>query len=114
MVARSGAPFVRGGGPQPLTVAWDQQNRPVPGALLWIMSGIDFARVAAYQRRENDPLLAKLIAAARAAGDIPPDLYRPRLSGTGTYGNRYIGHPTVDMSPIQGPGTFVFWQNVPY
>ena len=114
VVARSGAPFVRGGGPQPPTVAWDQHKRPIPGALLWIMSGIDFARVAAYQWRENDPALAKLIAAARAAGDIPPDLYRPRLSGTGAYGHHYIGHPTVDMSPIQGPGTFVFWQNVPY
>ncbi|MGP1677830.1 MAG: FAD-dependent oxidoreductase, partial [Burkholderiales bacterium] len=30
------------------------------------------------------------------------------------YGNAYIGHPTADMSPIQGPGTFVLWQNVPY
>lgn len=114
VVARSGAPFVRGGGPQPSTVAWDGQNRPVPGAVLWIMSGIDFAQVAAYQKRENDPALAGLIAAARAAGDIPADLYRPRLAGTGAYGERYIGHPTVDMSPIQGPGTFVFWQNVPY
>jgi len=114
VVARSGAPFVRGGGPQPSTVAWDGQRRPVPGAVLWIMSGVDFARVAAYQRSENDPMLDKLVAAARAAGDIPADLYRPRLSGTGAYGNHYIGHPTVDMSPIQGPGTFVFWQNVPY
>ncbi|MGP1677829.1 MAG: FAD-dependent oxidoreductase, partial [Burkholderiales bacterium] len=83
VVARAGAPFVRGGGPQPPTVAWDAQNRPVPGALLWIMSGIDFARVAAYQIRENDPTLGKLIAAATAAGDIPPELYRPRLSGAG-------------------------------
>ncbi len=114
LAARSGAPFVRGGGPQPPGVAWDGRNRPVPGAMLWIMSGIDFARVAACQRRENDPLLSKLIAAARAAGDIPPDLYRPRLCGTPAYGNAYIGHPTVDMSPIQAPGTFLFWQNVPY
>ena len=114
VVARSGAPFVRGGGPQPATAGWDGQQRPVPGALLWIMSGVEFARVAAYQRRESDPTLSRLIAAARAAADIPPDLYRPRLPGTGAYGNQYIGHPTVDMSPIQGPGTFVFWQNVPY
>ena len=114
VVARAGAPFVRGGGPQPSTVAWDAHNRPVPGALLWIMSGIDFARVADYQQRENDPTLGRLIAAASAAGDIPAHLYRPRLSGTGVYGNAYIGHPTLDMSPIQGPGTFIFWQNVPY
>ncbi|OFZ73484.1 MAG: hypothetical protein A2W04_03105 [Betaproteobacteria bacterium RBG_16_64_9] len=114
VVARAGAPFVRGGGPQPPTVAWDGKNRPVPGALLWIMSGIDFAQLAAYQKSENDPALAKLIAAARAAGNIPADLYRPRLSGSGVYGNAYIGHPTLDMSPIQAPGTFVLWQNVPY
>ncbi|MBE0627515.1 MAG: FAD-dependent oxidoreductase [Burkholderiales bacterium] len=114
VVARAGAPFVRGGGPQHASVAWDAQNRPIPGAQLWIMSGIDFARVLAYQTGENDPTLAKLIAAARGAGDIPPELYRPRLEGAGVYGNAYIGHPTLDMSPIQGPGTFVLWQNVPY
>ena len=54
---------------------------------------------------------------------MPPHLYRPRLSpntntsgtgGTIVYGGQYIGHPTVDMSPILGPGTFIFWQNVPY
>ncbi|AZG08480.1 FAD-dependent oxidoreductase [Pigmentiphaga sp. H8] len=114
VVARAGAPFVRGGGRQPETVARDAQERPIPGGLLWIMSGIDFARTAAYQKRENDPALSKLINAARAAGDIPPELYRPRLADQGVYGDHYIGHPTVDMSPIQGPGTFILWQNVPY
>ncbi|RZS81387.1 FAD-dependent oxidoreductase [Pigmentiphaga kullae] len=114
VVARAGAPFVRGGGRQPETVARDEQERPIPGGLLWIMSGIDFAQTAAYQRRENDPALSKLINAARAAGDIPPALYRPRLADQGVYGDHYIGHPTVDMSPIQGPGTFILWQNVPY
>jgi hypothetical protein len=113
VVARAGAPFVRGGGRQPETVG-DGQSRPIPGGLLWIMSGIDFARTAAYQKRENDPDLGKLIARARAAGDIPPELYRPRLADKGVYGDHYIGKPTVDMSPIQGPGTFIFWQNVPY
>jgi len=114
VVARCGAPFVRGGGRQPETVQVDPQQRPVPGGLLWIMSGIDFAAVAAYQKREDDPALSKLINAARRAGAIPPDLYRPRLQGKGVYGDHYIGHPTVDMSPIQAPGTFIFWQNVPY
>ena len=52
--------------------------------------------------------------AQRAAGDIPEHLYRPRMGGENVYGTHYIGHPTVDMSPIQGPGTFVLWQNVPY
>ncbi|OGA02079.1 MAG: hypothetical protein A3H35_06175 [Betaproteobacteria bacterium RIFCSPLOWO2_02_FULL_62_17] len=112
--ARAGVPFVRGGGPQPPKAQWDGQHRPIPGALLWIMSGIDFAGVAAYQKRDNDPTLARLIGAARSAGDIPENLYRPRMGGEGVYGAHYIGHPTLDMSPMQGPGTFVFWQNVPY
>jgi len=114
VVARAGAPFVRGGGRQPETVTSDPMERPIPGGLLWIMSGIDFAQVAAYQKRENDPALSKLIDVARVAGDIPPELYRPKLAGQGVYGEHYIGHPTVDMSPIQGPGTFILWQNVPY
>lgn len=114
LVARSGAPFVRGGGRQPDTAPPISEDRPIPGGLLWIMSGIDFAQTVAYQKRENDPELQKLIAAARAAGDIPAELYRPKLGGTNVYGDHYIGHPTVDMSPIQAPGTFIFWQNVPY
>jgi 2-polyprenyl-6-methoxyphenol hydroxylase-like FAD-dependent oxidoreductase len=114
VVARAGCPFVRGGGRQPETVTQDAAKRPIPGGLLWIMGGIDFAETAAYQKREDDPALAKLIAKARAAGDIPPELYRPRLASQGVYGDHYIGHPTVDMSPIQGPGTFILWQNVPY
>jgi len=114
VVARAGAPFVRGGGGQPETVRHDGEPRPIPGGLLWIMTGVDFARVAGYQKRAQDPTLAALIAAARAAGDIPAHLYRPRLAGPGVYGDHYIGHPTVDMSPISGPGTFIFWQNVPY
>ncbi len=114
VAARAGAPFVRGGGPQPSTVATDKQNRPIPGGLLWIMSGIDFEEVTGYQKSKNDPALSKLISAALAAGDIPSDLFRPRLSGTCVYGNLYIGHPTLDMNPIQAPGTFIFWENVPY
>ncbi len=114
VVARAGAPFVRGGGRQPETVARDAERRPIPGGLLWIMGGIDFARTAAYQKRTGDGQLTQLIAQARAAGDIPPELYRPRLADQGVYGDHYIGHPTVDMSPIQGPGTFILWQNVPY
>ena len=114
VVARAGAPFVRGGGRQPETITQDPTQRPIPGGLLWIMSGIDFAQTAAYQKQANDPALSQLINRARAAGDIPPELYRPRLADQGVYGDHYIGHPTVDMSPIQGPGTFILWQNVPY
>lgn len=114
VVARAGAPFVSGGGRQPETVTQDPQKRPIPGGLLWIMGGIDFAQTAAYQKRENDPALSRLINLARSRGDIPPELYRPRMAAQGVYGDHYIGHPTVDMSPIQGPGTFILWQNVPY
>lgn len=114
VVARAGAPFVRGGGRQPDALAPDASQKPIPGGLLWIMGGIDFERTAAYQKSADDPRLAKLILQAREAGDIPAELYRPRLADAGVYGDHYIGHPTVDMSPIQGPGTFILWQNVPY
>ncbi|MDP6172719.1 MAG: FAD-dependent oxidoreductase [Rhodospirillales bacterium] len=113
LVAKSGAPFVRGGGPQPQGADWDGQNRPVPGGLLWIMSGIDLTRLTNYQQSTNDPMLSQLIKEASAAGDIPDGLYRPRMGGTGVYGNAYIGHPTLDMSPIQADGPFIIWQNVP-
>ncbi len=114
LVARAGAPFQRGGGPQPAGTDWDGQNRPVPGGLLWIMSGIELDRLTRYQQSTNDPMLAGLIAEADAAGDLPAGLYRARMGGTGVYGNAYIGHPTLDMSPIQAPGSFIIWQNVPY
>lgn len=114
LAARAGVPFVRGGGPQPPGAAWDGVNRPVPGGLLWIMAGVEFARTAAYQRDARDPLLSGLIAEAAAAGDLPPGLYRPRMAGVRVYGDAYIGHPTLDLSPIMAPGTFILWQNVPY
>ena len=114
LAACAGVPFVSGGGAQPATAEWDGRNRPIPGGLLWITSGIDFARVVAHQKSANDPTLSKLIAEADAAGDIPPGLYRPRMKGTGVYGDLYIGHPTIDMSPMQADGSFILWQNVPY
>ncbi|MDA0241575.1 MAG: FAD-dependent oxidoreductase [Proteobacteria bacterium] len=114
LVARAGAPFVRGGGPQPSGADWDGRHRPIPGGLLWTMSGVDFTKTAAHQKTAKDPTLAKLIAEADAAGDIPQGLYRPRMTGKGVYGEHYIGHPTLDMSPIEAPDSFILWQNVPY
>jgi len=114
LVAKAGAPFVRGGGPQPGTADWDGVERPVPGGLLWTMSGIDFAALTRHQRHARDPLLHKAMAEARAAGDLPEGIYRPRMGGKGVYGSMYIGHPTIDMSPISTDGTYVLWQNVPY
>jgi len=114
LAAAAGVPFVSGGGGQPESAQWDGINRPIPGGLLWIMSGIEFPRVAAHQKSAKDPTLSKLIAEANAAGDLPPGLYRPRMGGKNIYGNIYIGHPTIDMSPMQTDGSFILWQNVPY
>ena len=114
LVARAGAPFVRGGGGQPPSADWDGVNRPVPGGLLWIMAGIDFQQLLRHQETAKDPVLAKVIAEAESAGDLPKGIYRPRMGGSNVYGEAYIGHPTLDMSPIAADGTYVLWQNVPY
>ncbi len=67
VASRAGAPFVRGGGPQPSTVAAAKDSRPIPGGLLWMMAGIDFEEIAQYQKSRNDPDLGKLISAARCS-----------------------------------------------
>ena len=36
------------------------------------------------------------------------------MGGSNVYGESYIGHPTVEMSPIDGDGGFILWQNAPY
>lgn len=114
LAASAGAPFIPGGGGQPETANWDGVKRPIPGGLLWIMSGIDFNKTAAHQKSAKDPMLEKLMAEASAAGDLPEGLYRPRMKGANVYGSLYIGHPTIDMSPMLADGTFILWQNVPY
>jgi hypothetical protein len=114
LAAAAGVPFVRGGGGQPATADWDGVHRPIPGGLLWIMDGVEFARTVAHQKSAKDPTLSKLMAEATAAGDLPAGLYRPRMKGTNVYGDLYIGHPTIDMSPMLADGTFILWQNVPY
>ncbi|MBT3372897.1 MAG: FAD-dependent oxidoreductase [Rhodospirillaceae bacterium] len=114
LAARAGAPFVPGGGPQPEGAHWDGIKRPIPGGLLWTMSGVNFQNLVRHQEQANDPLLEKVIAEARAADDLPDGLYRPRMDGKAVYGDSYIGHPTVDMSPMAAAGTYVLWQNAPY
>jgi hypothetical protein len=115
LAARAGVPFVRGGGGQPETAAgWDGVRRPIPGGLLWTMAGVDFQRLRRHQEDAKDPLLEKVIAEAVAAGDLPAGVYRPRMAGRNVYGDLYIGHPTLDMSPIAEHGTYILWQNVPY
>lgn len=114
LAAAAGVPYVSGGGGQPDGADWDGVNRPVPGGLLWTMNGIDLAALVRHQEHANDPLLQKVIAEARAAGDIPDNLYRPEMTGSNVYASMYIGHPTLDMSPMAAPGRYCLWQNVPY
>ena len=114
LAARAGVPFVRGGGGQPHGADWDGVKRPIPGGLLWIMDGIDFQAVRRHQDTAADPMLHKLMAEAAAAGELPEGVYRPRMGGNNVYGEHYIGHPTLDMSPIGPNGSYVLWQNVPY
>jgi hypothetical protein len=115
LAARAGVPFVRGGGGQPETATgWDGVGRPIPGGLLWTMTGVDFQRLRRHQETARDPLLEKVMAEAIAAGALPAGFYRPRMAGRNVYGALYIGHPTLDMSPIAEHGTFILWQNVPY
>jgi hypothetical protein len=78
------------------------------------MSGIDYHRLRRHQTFGKDPDLTRVMDEARAAGDLPEGLYRPRMAGQHVYGEAYIGHPTLDMSPIAADGTYVLWQNVPY
>ncbi|MEZ5653949.1 MAG: FAD-dependent oxidoreductase [Burkholderiaceae bacterium] len=114
LAARAGVPYVSGGGPQPDGADWDGVNRPVPGGLLWTLHGVDLPALVRHQEHAKDPMLQKVIAEARAAGDIPENLYRPEMQGRHVYASMYIGHPTLDMSPIAPLGSYCLWQNVPY
>tara|TARA_R110000751_G_scaffold307401_1_gene428522 strand:- start:93145 stop:94584 length:1440 start_codon:yes stop_codon:yes gene_type:complete len=114
LAASAGVPYVSGGGGQPDTAQWDGVQRPVPGGLLWTMHGVDLPSLVRHQQQADDPLLQKVIAAARAAGDIPEGLYRPTMQGAHVYASMYIGHPTLDMSPMSADGSYCLWQNVPY
>ncbi len=106
VLVRAGAPYRPGGG-SPFTAE-------IPGGLMWRMCGVDFDKLYQYQTTQNDPELANLIEAAKAAGDIPDILYRPRPYGGDLYGELYIGHPTLDSSPMGPPGDWQFWMNWPY
>jgi len=114
VAAKAGVACRRGGGGQPEGADWDGVERPVPGGLLWMISGVDYPALRRYQTQTGDIKLEKLIAKAKAAGDLPDMVYRPRMGGTEVYGEYYIGHPTVDMSPMLSDDSFLLWQNVPY
>lgn len=114
VAAKAGVPCRRGGGGQPEGAEWDGVERPIPGGLLWLLSGVDYPALHCYQKESGDLRLEKLIAEAKAAGDLPDMVYRPRMSGSEVYGEHYIGHPTLDMSPMLSDDSFILWQNVPY
>ncbi len=105
VAVRAGVPCRPGGG-SPFTAE-------IPGGLMWRMCGVAFDKLYQYQTTHNDPELANLIEAAKAAGDIPDILYRPRHGGN-LYGELYIGHPTLDSSPMGPPGDWQFWMNWPH
>ncbi len=106
VAVRAGAPYRPGGG-SPFTAE-------IPGGLMWRMCGVDFGKLHQYQTTQNDPDLTTLIEAAKAAGDIPDILYRPRPYGGKINGELYIGHPTLDINPMGPPGDFQLWMNWPY
>lgn len=114
VAARAGVPYTSGGGGQPDGADWDGVERPIPGGLLWMISGVDYPALHQYQVTTGDTRLTALIEKARAAGDLPDMLYRPRMGGSEVYGDLYIGHPTLDMSPMLSDDSFILWQNVPY
>ena len=114
VAAKAGVACRRGGGGQPEGADRDGVERPVPGGLLWMISGVDYPAPRHYQTQTGDLKLEKLIAKAKAAGDLPDMVYRPRMGGTEVYGEYYIGHPTVDMSSMLSDDSFLLWQNVPY
>jgi len=114
VAAKAGAPFVRGGGRQPAEDIPNGPARPIPGGLLWTMSGVDYEKILNYQLLSGDWELQELIGKAQESGDLPEGFYAPRLPGANVYGNNYIGKPTLDMNPIYGKSNYIFWQNVPY
>ena len=59
LAAAAGVPFVRGGGGQPEGADWDGINRPIPGGLLWIMRGVDFAATWRHQQTAGDPKIGR-------------------------------------------------------
>ena len=99
-----------GAGSSSRTVAGIRQQFSTPGTV----RGMRFSRQA-YEAL-SDELGARTMtcqgylflltdATWDAAGDIPENLYRPAMRGRHVYASMYIGHPTLDMSPISPLGS---------
>lgn len=98
-VARSGAPYVSAGG--------DEMGFPMCGGLMWKASGVDYEKLAEYQK--EDPTLDKITEKAKAKGELP--YYRPtKTKELMKFRDRiYTGHPHLEMSPTVYPGEMLFW-----
>jgi len=99
VVARSGAPYVE---------ARDATGVPMPMTLMYKMGGVDFEKLLEHQKK--DPELAKLIAEAKAKGELP--YYRPKKSVEemkGHYDAVYTGHPRLEMSPLVFRDEMLVW-----
>ncbi|HUV08545.1 MAG TPA: FAD-dependent oxidoreductase, partial [Spirochaetia bacterium] len=86
VVARSGAPFVPGGG---------KIGVPVPAGLMYKMSGVDIDRLIDYLA--TDKGLDRLVEKAKAAGDLPYYRSKESLAGMGDYGAVYSGKPRPEI-----------------
>ena len=102
VVARSGSPYVSAG---------NSKGQPVPFSLMYRISGVDYAKLFEYQK--TDPALWTAIAKARAAGDIPDELYMMYKYETGGGWGGYRGCPQLNMCAIRGNGEMLVWSYPP-
>jgi hypothetical protein len=98
VVARSGAPYISPG---------NSKGQPVPPSVMYKVSGVDFAKLFEYQK--VDPALWTAIAKARAAGDMPKEMYPQYQFEIGGGWEGYRGHPQLNMCAIRGNGEMLIW-----
>lgn len=102
VVARSGSPYISAG---------NKEGRPVPFSLMYKISGVNYDKLFEYQK--SDPALWSAIAKARAANDIPDELYKPYKFEIGGGWGGYRGCPQLNMCAIRGNGEMLVWSFPP-
>ena len=114
VTARAGAPFIDPGCHDDECIEMTGaagMGRPIPGSLMYKISGVDYERLFEYQK--DDPTTEAAIQRARENGDIPVWLYRPYPERV--FGSLYKGHAHLDMCPLAGgPGEMIVWTQIPY
>lgn len=114
LAARAGAPFVAPGCHDKECIEMTGaagMGRPIPGSLMYKISGADYKGLFEYQK--DDPTTEKAIQKARENGDMPKWLYRPYPEKV--FGAPYKGHAHLDMCPLAGgPGEMIVWTQIPY